>query len=66
MIKKNHNFSNSLAKNLKHKLLRIIKKCDEACSGISTRGFWCSGQKRYFDISIFNPMAMTHKQETQK
>ena len=46
--------------------MQIIKKCDEACSGIFTTGFWCYSQKDIFNISVFNPIAMRHKQETQQ
>ena len=33
---------------------------DNACLDISARGFWTAGQKAFFDVRVFNPLAKRH------
>ena len=36
----------------------------EARADISTRGFWCRGQRAFFDVRIFDPNAQRHENKT--
>ena len=38
-------------------LLASSVKSDEARLDVSARGFWVTGQKAFFDIRVFNPLA---------
>ena len=38
-------------------LLKTSNKDDEARLDVAARGFWITGQKAFFDIRIFNPLA---------
>ena len=38
----------------------------EARADISARGFWCRGQRSFFDIRIFDPNAQRHENKTLK
>ena len=38
----------------------------EAWADISTRGFWCRGQRAFFDVRIFDPNAQRHENKTIK
>ena len=38
----------------------------EARADISARGFWCRGQKVFFDVTIFDPNAQHHENKTLK
>ena len=46
---------------------RTANITDEARLDIATRGFWISGQRAFFDIRVFNPMAQWYgSQELNK
>ena len=46
---------------------RTANITDKARLDIATRGFWISGQRAFFDISVFNPMAQWYgSQELNK
>ena len=36
---------------------------DEACLDVSARGFWQSGQRAFFDVGVFNPLAKSHLEQ---
>ena len=36
----------------------------EARADISARGFWCRGQRAFFDVRIFDPNAQHHENKT--
>ena len=38
----------------------------EARADISARGFWCRGQKVFFDVTIFDSNAQHHENKTLK
>ena len=38
----------------------------EARADISTRGFWCRGQRAFFSVRIFDPNAQHHENKTLK
>ena len=38
-------------------LSKTTNKDDEARLDVAARGFWVTGQKAFFDIRIFNPLA---------
>ena len=38
----------------------------EAWTDISTRGFWCHGQRAFFDVRIFNPNTQGHENKAFK
>ena len=40
---------------------KTANKHEDARLDISARGFWCSGQKALFDVSVFNPIASRYR-----
>ena len=42
---------------------RTANITDDACLDIAARGFWISGQRAFFDIRVFNPMARQYESQ---
>jgi len=43
--------------------LRSVNTAEDARLDISARGFWARGQRAFFDVRIFNPMAQSNRDQ---
>jgi len=43
--------------------LRSVNTAEDAHLDISARGFWARGQRAFFDVRIFNPMAQSNRDQ---
>ncbi|XP_047494101.1 uncharacterized protein LOC125042504 [Penaeus chinensis] len=43
--------------------LRSVNTAEDARLNISARGFWARGQRAFFDVRIFNPMAQSNRDQ---